>query len=144
MAKGCLNRVTLVGNLGSDPEMRFTPRRTAVVTCSLATTESWVDRAGQVCERAEWHKLVMWRHIAETAKQQLRKGSRVYVEGKLNTRVWDDARGRKNCVIEIVVKNLKLLGANQVYLDEPIDETPLPTQVTAPDTPLELSFEPSL
>jgi single-strand DNA-binding protein len=144
MAKGCLNRVTLVGNLGSDPDLRFTPRRTAVSTCNLATTESWVDHTGKVCERAEWHKLVMWRSLAEMAKQHLRKGSRVYVEGKLNTRVWHDARGGRNSVTEIVVKSLKLLGPNQAHLDEPIGEAPPSTQTSTPNTLLELSFEPSL
>ena len=143
MAKGCLNRVTLVGNLGSDPDLRFTPGRTAVATCSLATTESWVDQAGKVCERAEWHRLVMWRRTAETAKQRLRKGNRVYVEGKLNTRVWHDARGRKSSVTEIVVSNLKLLGANRALLDEPMDEI-APSNTGDPDATFEMTLQPSL
>ena len=143
MAKGCLNRVTLVGNLGSDPDLRFTPSRTAVSTCSLATTESWVDRAGKVCERAEWHRLVMWRRLAETAKHHLRKGNRVYVEGKLNTRIWHDARGRKSSVTEIVVSSLKLLGANRAHLDEPMDEI-TPSNPEHPDATFELTLEPSL
>ena len=119
MANGCVNKVTLVGNLGNDPDLRFTPRRTLVATCSLATTESWVDKAGKACERPEWHRLVMWRKLAETAKQHLKKGSRVYIEGKLNTRVWHDARGQKNSLTEVVVNSLKLLGAGQAHLDEP-------------------------
>lgn len=142
MAKGCLNRVTLVGNLGSDPDLRFTPGRTAVATCSLATTESWVDQAGKVRERAEWHRLVMWRGVAETAKQNLRKGNRVYVEGKLNTRVWDDARGRRNSVTEIVVSDLKLLGPNHAHRDEPEDEVN-PANPENPAT-FELTLQPSL
>ena len=143
MAKGCLNRVTLVGNLGSDPDLRFTPARTAVATCSLATTESWVDQAGKVCERAEWHRLVMWRQVAETAKQHLRKGNRVYVEGKLNTRVWHDARGRKSSVTEIVVSSLKLLGTSHPHLDEPMDEI-TPSKPEIPDATFELTLQPSL
>ena len=91
MAKGTVNKVILVGNLGSDPEIKTTPQGTQVANFSLATSESWTDKnTGEKQEKAEWHRLVLWRRLAEIAGQYLKKGAKIYVEGKLQTRSWDD------------------------------------------------------
>lgn len=105
----CLNKVTLVGNLGDDPETRFTPSGTQVTTASLATDESWTDRKGGRRRRTEWHRLVLWRRLAEVASQHLRKGVRIYVEGRLQTRKWEDGKGHRHSVTEIVVTDLRLV-----------------------------------
>ena len=88
-----LNKVLLIGNLGSDPETRFTPQRCSGRQLSLATSESWNDKDGQRQERTEWHRIVLWRRLAEIAGQYLKKGSKVYIEGKLQTRSWEDQQG---------------------------------------------------
>lgn len=90
---GSLNKVMLIGNLGSDPEVRNTPNGATVANFRLACTESWKDQSGQKQERTEWVTVVAWRQQAELAKRFLRKGSRVYVEGKLQTRQWEDRNG---------------------------------------------------
>lgn len=105
----CVNRVVLVGNLGADPDTRFTPSGTQVVTANLATDETWTDRDGNRRQRTEWHRLVLWRRLAEIATEYLHKGSRVYVEGKLKSRSWEDGEGRRQYVTEIVVSDLRLI-----------------------------------
>ena len=101
--------MTLVGNLGDDPETRFTPSGTQVTTASLATDESWTDRKGDLRKRTEWHRLVLWRRLAEVAGQHLRKGVRIYVEGRLQTRKWEDGKGHRHSVTEIVVTDLRFV-----------------------------------
>jgi single-strand DNA-binding protein len=109
MARG-INKVILIGNIGSDPEVKYTPSGVAVANFSLATSESWTDKAsGQRQERTEWHRLVLWRKLAEIAGQYLKKGSKIYVEGKLQTRSWDDASGQKRYMTEIVVDDMQML-----------------------------------
>ena len=105
----CLNKVTLLGNLGDDPETRFTPSGTRVTSASLATDETWVDPRGGRRRRTEWHRLVFWRRLAEVASQHLRKGVRVCVEGRLQTRKWEDPRGHRHSVTEIVVTDLRFV-----------------------------------
>ena len=105
----CLNKVTLAGNLGDDPETRFTPSGTQVTTASLATDESWTDSKGGRRRRTEWHRLVLWRRLAEVASQHLRKGVRIYVEGRLQTRKWEDGKGQRHSVTEIVVTDLRFV-----------------------------------
>ena len=112
MARG-VNKVILIGNLGGDPEVRFTPDGVAVANFSLATTESWKDRNGERQERTEWHRLVMWRQLAEIAKNCLRKGSKLYVEGKLQTRSWDDQSGQKRYTTEVVVNEMEMLDSRE-------------------------------
>ncbi len=103
MAKG-INKVILIGNLGSDPEVRYTPNGSAVCNLSLATSESWKDKnSGQTQERTEWHRVVIFGKLAEVAGQYLRKGSKVYIEGKLQTRKWQDQQGQDRYTTEIVV-----------------------------------------
>ena len=89
MKKG-VNKVVLLGNLGNDPELRYMPNGTAVANLSLATSESWKDQQGQQQERTEWHRLTMYRKLAEIAGEYLKKGSQIYVEGKLQTRKWQE------------------------------------------------------
>ena len=109
MSRGCVNKVVLIGNLGADPEVRFTPSGVQVVSLTLATSESWNDKNGERQERTEWHRLVLWRKLAEIADQFLKKGSKIYVEGKLQTRSWDDQKGQKRYVTEVVVNNIEML-----------------------------------
>ena len=109
MQTKCVNKVVLVGNLGVDPETRFTPSGTQVTTASLATNETWNDRNGEQRRRTEWHRLVLWRRLAEVASQYLKKGSKVRIEGRLQTRSWEDDRGQRHYVTEIVVGDLKLI-----------------------------------
>jgi single-strand DNA-binding protein len=110
MARG-VNKVILIGNLGSDPEVKYTPNGAPVANFSLATSESWNDKDGQRQERTEWHRLVLWRKLAEIAGQYLKKGARIYVEGKLQTRSWDDQSGQKRYMTEVVVNDMQMLDS---------------------------------
>ncbi|WP_281648754.1 single-stranded DNA-binding protein [Parendozoicomonas sp. Alg238-R29] len=104
MARGGVNKVILVGNLGGDPEVRFTPNGNAVTNLSIATSESWRDKqTGQQQERTEWHRVVIFGKLAEIAGQYLRKGSKVYLEGKLQTRKWQDQQGQDRYSTEVVI-----------------------------------------
>ena len=111
MAAGNVNKVILVGNLGADPEIRFTPNGTQVASVRLATDDDWTDNRGQRRRRTEWHRLVMWRRFAEIAGQYLGKGSKIRVEGRLHTRNWEDVHRRRHCVTEIVVTDLRFIDA---------------------------------
>lgn len=111
MKKG-VNKVVLLGNLGNDPEIRYMPNGTAVANLSLATSESWKDQQGQIQERTEWHRLTMYRKLAEIAGEYLKKGSQIYVEGKLQTRKWQDQQGQDRYTTEIVVEEMQMLGGN--------------------------------
>jgi single-strand DNA-binding protein len=102
--------VILVGNLGQDPESRFTPQGTAVTNLSIATNESWKDQNGDIQERTEWHRVVMYGRMAETAVEYMRKGQMVYVEGRLNTREWEDQNQVKRKTTEIRCDNFTMLG----------------------------------
>lgn len=110
MASRGVNKVILVGNLGNDPEVRYMPNGNAVANLSLATSESWKDQQGQMQERTEWHKLTMYRRLAEVAGEYLRKGSQIYVEGKLQTRKWQDQQGQDRYTTEIIVDQMQMLG----------------------------------
>ena len=104
MARG-VNKVILIGNLGQDPETRYTPNGNAVVNLNLATDESYKDRqTGQMVPRTEWHRVVLFGKVAEVAGQYLRKGSKVYVEGQLETRKWQDQSGQDRYTTEIVLR----------------------------------------
>ena len=103
MARG-VNKVILIGNLGNDPEVRFTPNGSAVANLSLATSESWRDQnTQQMQERTEWHRVVIFGKLAEIAQQYLRKGSKVYIEGSLRTNKWQDQQGQDRYTTEVVV-----------------------------------------
>jgi single-strand DNA-binding protein len=109
MSRG-VNKVILVGNLGRDPEVRYTREGTAVANLNLATTETWNDGNGQRQERTEWHKVVAWGKLAEIAKEYLGKGKQVYIEGKLQTRSWEDKEGVKRYTTEIRADQMVMLG----------------------------------
>jgi single-strand DNA-binding protein len=110
MARG-INKVILVGNLGADPETRYMPSGTAVTNLSVATSETWKDKqSGEQNERTEWHKVVMFDRLAEIAAEYLRKGSQVYIEGKLQTRKWQDRDGNDRWTTEIRANEMQMLG----------------------------------
>lgn len=111
MSRNSVNKVILLGNLGADPETRFTPAGTQVVTVNLATSDNWTDKNGERRERTEWHRLVLWRRLAEIAGQYLRRGSKVYVEGRLQTRTWEDVKGQRHYMTEVIVSDLQMLDA---------------------------------
>jgi single-strand DNA-binding protein len=106
-----VNKVILVGNLGRDPETRYTSSGDAITNAALATTESWKDKnTGEKKEQTEWHRLVFYRKLAEVAGQYLKKGSQVYVEGKLQTRKWTDKDGVERYTTEVVCDSMQMLG----------------------------------
>ena len=108
-----LNKVMLIGNLGRDPEVRAVSSGAKVANFSIATTESYTDRNNQRQEKTEWHRIVMWRGLADIAERFLRKGSQVFIEGKLQTRSWDDNTGQKRYTTEIVADNMVMLGGRR-------------------------------
>ena len=130
MQKNSLNKVILIGNLGQDPEARFTPQGTAVTNLSIATNESWKDQSGETQDRTEWHRVVMYGRMAETAAEYMKKGQMVYVEGRLNTREWEDQNQIKRKTTEIRCDNFTMLGRRS---DSPADQSqgsmsqPVPT-----------------
>lgn len=107
---GSVNKVILVGNLGRDAELRFTAGGAAVSTLNLATTEVWNDKQGQRQEKTEWHRIVLWGKQAESLQEYLVKGKQIYVEGRLQTRQWDDKDGNKRYTTEIKADRITLLG----------------------------------
>ncbi len=110
MARG-INKVILVGNLGQDPETRYMPSGGAVTNFTLATNESWKDKqTGENKERTEWHRVAMFNRLAEIAAEYLRKGSQVYVEGKLRTRKWQDKDGNERYTTEVIADEMQMLG----------------------------------
>jgi len=106
-----VNKVILVGRLGQAPEVRYTPSGSAVANFSVATNESWTDKSGQKQERTEWHRVVVWGKLAELCKQYLAKGRQVYLEGKLQTRQWQDKEGQTKYTTEVMASTIQFLGA---------------------------------
>jgi single-strand DNA-binding protein len=104
-----VNKVILIGNLGKDPEIRYSEGNIARVSFSLATTEHYKDKSGQRTDHTEWHNIIMWRTLAENAEKLLKKGMQVYVEGKLQSRQWTDKEGQKKNITEVVAENFVLL-----------------------------------
>jgi single-strand DNA-binding protein len=107
---GGVNKVILIGNLGADPEVRFTPGGQPVANFRIATSESWTDKGGQKQERTEWHRIVVWGKLAELCGEYLGKGRQCYVEGRLQTREWTDKENRKNYTTEVVANQVVFLG----------------------------------
>ena len=107
---GGVNKVILVGNLGADPEVRFTPSGQAVANFRIATSESWTDKSGQKQERTEWHRIVVWGKLGELCGEYLAKGRQCYVEGRLQTREWTDKENKKNYTTEVVATSVVFLG----------------------------------
>jgi single-strand DNA-binding protein len=111
MARG-INKVILVGNLGRDPEVRYSPNGAAIANLSVATSESWKDKnTGEQVEKTEWHRVVMFRRLAEIAGEYLKKGSKVYIEGKLQTRKWQGQDGQDRYTTEIVANEMQMLDS---------------------------------
>jgi single-strand DNA-binding protein len=105
-----INKVILIGNLGADPEVRYTQDGAPVASFSVATTERWKGQDGQMQEQTEWHRIVAWRRLAEICGEYLAKGSKVYIEGKLQTRKWKDQNGVDRYTTEIVAREMKMLS----------------------------------
>ena len=119
-----VNKVILLGNLGRDPELRFMPNGDAVCNFSIATTDSWKDKAGEKQERTEWHNIVMYRKLAEIAGEYLKKGSSIYVEGRLQTRKWQTKEGQDRYTTEVIADSMQMLGgrSNASQSDKSPDE----------------------
>lgn len=122
-----VNKAILIGNLGKDPELRYTPAGQAVASFSLATSEKWRDKDGNMQDRTEWHNIVVWGRQAENAKEYLSKGKQVYIEGRIQTRSWEDKDGNKRYTTEIVTQRMQFLGTR--------DQAP--AEVTSGDMPPE-------
>lgn len=111
MARG-INKVILIGNLGQDPEVKYMPSGGAVCNITVATTESWTDKdSGEKQERTEWHRVVMFRRLAEVAGEYLRKGSKVYIEGRLQTRKWQGQDGQDRYTTEVIANDMQMLDS---------------------------------
>ena len=120
-----INKVILIGNLGADPETRYMPGGDAVCTLRLATTDKWKDKAsGETREATEWHRVVLFRRLAEIAKEYLKKGAAVYIEGRLRTRKWQDKEGHEHYTTEIEASEMKMLGGQHGSAQAP---EPLPS-----------------
>lgn len=145
-----INKVILVGNLGQQPELRYTPNGIAVCSLRMATSESYTDRAsGEKVTTTEWHNVVLWRGLAETAGKYLKTGSQVYIEGKLKTRQWQDQQGQNRYTTEVVADVMQLLGpapgkdnaqpqaaAPKQSAAAPAAAVPAATQAAAPAAPV--------
>ena len=105
-----VNKAILIGRLGADPEIRYTPSGAEVATFRIATSESWTNKSGEKEERTEWHRIVAWRGLAKICGEYLNKGKLVYVEGRLRTRSWEDRDGNKRTTTEIEASDMKMLG----------------------------------
>ena len=143
MARG-VNKVILVGNLGRDPEVRYSPSGAAIANVTIATSEGWKDKqTGEMQERTEWHRIVFFSRLAEIAGEYLRKGSQIYVEGRLQTRKWQDKDGQDRYTTEVVANEMQMLGgrggeSNQMT-DSPSQSNQ--TQAAAPSKPVAKEFD---
>ncbi len=108
-----MNKAMIIGNLGNDPELRYTQNQTPVATFSVASTERWKDSDGNKQEHTEWHRVVVWKGLAEVCNEHLSKGSKVFIEGKLRTRKWEDQDGNIRYSTEIIARDLEMLGGRQ-------------------------------
>ncbi|HZV99192.1 MAG TPA: single-stranded DNA-binding protein [Methylophilaceae bacterium] len=133
-----VNKVILVGNLGRDPEMRYMPSGDALASFSIATTDNWKDKNGQKQERTEWHRISMFGKLAEIAGEYLKKGSSVYIEGRLQTRKWQDKEGNERQTTEVVADRMQMLGGRagsntyEVMDDEGYNQEPAAPRQSAP------------
>lgn len=124
-----INRVTLIGNLGTDPEVKYTPNGTAVVNLRVATSETWKDKqSGERKERTEWHNVQLWQKLAEVAGEYLKKGSRVYIEGSLHTQKWQDKSGVDRYTTHIRATSLLMLDGAQGEKPKQQQEAPPPVE----------------
>ena len=119
-----VNKVILIGNLGKDPEVRYLDSGVAVANFSLATTESYKNKEGERVSQTEWHNIVLWRGLAEVAEKWLKKGSSVYIEGKIRNRKWEDKEGNTRYTTEILADNMTMLGKKEDSSAEKTETTP--------------------
>lgn len=128
-----VNKVILIGRLGKDPEVRYMPNGEAVCNVSLATSETWKDKSGEKQEKTEWHNLTAYRKLGEVIGEYLKKGSQIYVEGKLQTRKWQDKDGNDRWTTEIIVDEMTMLGGKSSGSNESGgDDHPAPAAKSAP------------
>ena len=133
MASRGVNKVILIGNLGKDPEVRYMPNGKAVANITVATSETWKDQQGQQQERTEWHRCTMYDRLAEITGEYLKKGAKVYLEGKLQTREWQDQQGQKRYTTEIIVSEMQMLdGKPQQGSQQPQGQQQQPQRQQAP------------
>jgi single-strand DNA-binding protein len=132
-----VNKVILLGNLGKDPEVRYMTSGEAITTITLATSENWKDKSGEKQEKTEWHRIVFFGKLAEIAGEYLKKGRQVYVEGKLQTRKWQDKEGQDRYTTEIVAKEMTLLGGKSSVADsfEVVENKPAASSSSNKATP---------
>ena len=133
-----LNKVILIGNLGKDPEVKYTQNGTAVANLSVATNDVWTDKAGQKQERTEWHRVVVWGKQAQVISEHLAKGKQIYVEGSLQTRSWDDRDGNKRYTTEIRAARVLMLGradGPRTQSEGPAPEVEMVSDVTDEEVP---------
>jgi single-strand DNA-binding protein len=123
--RGTVNKVILLGRLGKDPELRYTPSGAAVVSFSVATDLTWKDQDGNQKQQTEWHRVVAWRKLAEIVGNYLKKGSLVYIEGRLQTRSWTDQNNVTRYTTEVIADNLTMVGPKMDRTGEPVDIPPL-------------------
>jgi single-strand DNA-binding protein len=119
-----LNKVMLIGNVGKEPELKYTPSGVPVTSFRLATSETWKDRDGNVQEHTDWHSVVAWRGLAEVIHKLVKKGSRIYIEGRLQTRSFDDKSGARKHIVEILADGMLLLDMRKEFHDELDDFAP--------------------
>jgi single-strand DNA-binding protein len=129
-----VNKVILIGNLGKDPEVRYLPSGDAVANISIATTEAWKDKSGEKQEKTEWHRVSMFSKLAEIAGEYLKKGSQVYIEGRLETRKWTDKEGHERYTTEIRADRMQMLGSRSGGSERmaPPDDDAAPRSSAAP------------
>ncbi len=128
-----LNKVILIGNLGKDPEVRYLPNGEAVANFSIATTEKWKGQDGQMVEKTEWHNIQMYKRLAEIAGQYLKKGSQIYIEGRIQTRKWQDKQtGADRYTTEIIANEMKMLGGRTESQGSPAYSAPTKSNASNP------------
>lgn len=130
-----VNKVILIGRLGADPEIRYTPNGTAVANFRIATTENWTNKDGQKEERTEWHRIVAFGRLGEICGEYLSKGKQVYIEGRLQTRSWDDRDGNKRWTTEIIATTMQMLGSPSDTVSESAQEPREGTELPEEDIP---------
>jgi single-strand DNA-binding protein len=130
-----VNKAILIGNLGADPEIKYTPSGTAVANFSLATHEQWTNKDGEKGERTEWHRIVAWGRLGEICGEYLKKGSPVYIEGRIQTRSWEDRDGNKRYTTEIVAQSMQMLGSARKDGEarSPEERYPVEEPISIPD-----------
>jgi len=139
---GTINKVILIGRLGKDPELKYTPSGTPVATFSLATDENYKDHTGEQQQRTEWHRIVAWSKLAEICGEYLTKGKLVYIEGSIRSRQWQDQTGNKRTSYEIIARNMQMLGSKAESERSPAAGMDRPTGPRPAPAPAAPSAEP--